>query len=421
MGIMLWDTTYGGAIHDRGYSVTQTTDGGYIITGVANTTFAASDRQVCLIKTDASGGVVWERYYGGTGEQLWGYSVVQTTDGGYAIAGVCYHPVLPDMMMEAFMLKANAAGDSVWMREYGGTAADWAHCIIQTTDGGYAIAGKTYSFGPADVWLIKTDAAGTMLWDLTFGDSGEEQGECVKQISDTCYVIAGYSSDNGGDAYLIGTCGETPCIPPDSFELLYPASEFIADCSLYVNFEWTAPIIGTSPIYYALYVDGSLVADSLTDTNFDDGWYVNTGDVTQAVNWYVIAFNDCGTKTTMVWKFYIEPCAVCAPAVAWIECPSPCGSFSACEDQGMIFGIADTTGVAIDTTRVYFTAEIYHTDDTADTVYISEDTDSLSFICAPTGCDSLSVILNGFLFDSGDSVIFTLDSLYNANGCLTIP
>jgi len=201
-GDTLWTRTYGGFDWDYGYSVAQTTDGGYIITGWSLSYSASED--VYLIKTNASGDTLWTRTYGGTNND-WGNSVAQTTDGGYIIAGWTYSYGAGG---DVYLIKTNASGDTLWTRTYGGTDIDWGNSVAQTTDDGFIIAGYTYSYGASeDVYLIKTNSLGDTLWTRTYGGTNNDWGNSVAQTTDGGYIIAGWTDSygTGGDVYLIKT------------------------------------------------------------------------------------------------------------------------------------------------------------------------------------------------------------------------
>jgi outer membrane protein assembly factor BamB len=201
-GDTLWTRTYGGASDDRGYSVQQTSDGGYIVAGWTES-FGNSD-QVYLVKTNASGDTLWTRTYGGTNDDE-GYSVQQTTDGGYIVAGYTYSF---GNAAQVYLIKTNSGGDTLWTRTYGGTNVDGGYSVQQTQDGGYIVAGETYSFGNgSQVYLVKTNSGGDTLWTRTYGGTDDDCGSSVKQTTDGGYVVAGgynyYGSD--GQVYLIKT------------------------------------------------------------------------------------------------------------------------------------------------------------------------------------------------------------------------
>jgi len=206
-GDTLWTRTYGGADGDGGFSVQQTSDTGYIITGYTYS-FGAESTDVYLIKTDASGDTLWTRTYGGTGYD-YGRSVRQTLDGGYIIAGQTrsFGAGYDD---DVYVIKTNSSGDTLWTRTYGGTIGDFGRSVQQTADGGYIIAGYTGSFGAGDidVYLIKTDPSGETLWTRTFGGTDEDCGRSVQQTADGGYIVAAGAFDTYGwnyDAYLIKT------------------------------------------------------------------------------------------------------------------------------------------------------------------------------------------------------------------------
>jgi hypothetical protein len=119
-----WARTYGGANWDVGRSVQQTTDGGYVIAGYTYS-YGAGERDVYLIRTDAEGDTLWTRTYGGL-ERDDGFSVLQTTDGGYIVAG--YTRFRYDTSYSAvYLVKTNGKGDTLWTRTYGGDPATTLH------------------------------------------------------------------------------------------------------------------------------------------------------------------------------------------------------------------------------------------------------------------------------------------------------
>jgi hypothetical protein len=124
----LWHRAYGGTSYDYGHSVQQTTDGGYIITGYAN--FFGTGFSAYLIKTDAHGDTLWTSIYD-TGSWAGGWSVQQTTDGGYIIAGAAQ---CPDVENDLYIVKTDADGDPIWTRTYGGADDERGESVRQTTE-----------------------------------------------------------------------------------------------------------------------------------------------------------------------------------------------------------------------------------------------------------------------------------------------
>jgi hypothetical protein len=189
-GNMQWNHTYGGADHDFAYSVVQTGDGEYVIAGYTDS-YGAGNRDVWLIKTDSDGSIIWHQTYGGT-EMDWGSSVVRTIDGGYAIAGRTRSFGAGDY--DFWLIRTDSDGEVIWNQTYGGMQIDEAHSLVQTNDGGYALLGRTNSFGTCNYWLVKTDSLGNMQWNQTYGGELSQIGYAVVQTVDGGYAMAGYSN-----------------------------------------------------------------------------------------------------------------------------------------------------------------------------------------------------------------------------------
>ena len=211
-GIEQWNQTFGGTGDERVYSVQQATDGGYIITGYTES-FGNGEADVWLIKTDESGNQQWSQTYGGNYKDE-GYSVEQTTDGGYIIAGKIRQQGSSNY--DVYLIKTDGNGVEQWSQTYGGAGfSDAGRSVQQTTDGGYTIAGDTYSFGngSSDVYLIKTDGNGVEQWSQTYGGIDYELGYSVQQTTDGGYIITGstYSFGNGAPSaiWLIKTVGQS--------------------------------------------------------------------------------------------------------------------------------------------------------------------------------------------------------------------
>ena len=210
LGDTVWSNTFGGGRIDVGYSVRQTSDGGFIITGFTQS-YGAGDTDVWLIKTNVSGDTVWTKTFGGSsGDE--GKSVRQTSDGGYIITGYTYSYGAGDR--DVWLIKTDASGDTVWTKIFGGSNDDRGFSIQQTSDGGYIITGWTQSYGAGsyDVWLIKTDASGDAVWTNTFGGGDDDYGFSVQQTSDGGFIIAGSTESYGAghsDVWLIRLMAET--------------------------------------------------------------------------------------------------------------------------------------------------------------------------------------------------------------------
>ncbi|MDI9448537.1 MAG: Ig-like domain-containing protein [Bacillota bacterium] len=196
-GNIVWEKTFGGQNEaSNGYSVQQTTDGGYIIAGDTN---ARGGWDVYLIKTDSVGNTVWEKIPGGQNTVEDSRSVKQTIDGGYIITGSKYNTGV-------LLMKTDGDGNIVWEKTFGGNGGN---SVQQTTDGGYIVAGNTFSVGDGDVYLIKTDSDGNIVWEKTFGSPNQaEYGSSVQQTTDGGYIVAGSTNimnRDSSDIYLIKT------------------------------------------------------------------------------------------------------------------------------------------------------------------------------------------------------------------------
>ena len=237
-----WDRTYGGLGKDLGFFVQQTKDEGYIIVGGKKSFWIIGSYDLWIIKTDAKGNVLWDRTFGGSGEDL-GFSVQQTNDDGYIIAGYTsftngkkawiikidsqgnkqldmatgradseaasigltkdggyiitgYTPSSGSGKEDVWLIKTNSKLHWDWLKTFGGPNRDLGLSVQETEDGGYIIAGLTESFGAGkgDVWLIKTDPKGDREWDRTFGGSNFDSGASVQQTRDGGYIITGYNT-----------------------------------------------------------------------------------------------------------------------------------------------------------------------------------------------------------------------------------
>jgi len=216
-GSIEWQRVLGGSGYESARSIRKTPDGGYIFVAYTNSmdgdVVGGKGWDTWVVKLDATGAIEWQRCYGGSSCDE-ARSIRATSDGGYIFVGLTdsndcdvsgYHG-----SDDAWLVKINSTGMIEWQRCYGGTSIDSAEDIMQTQDGGYIIAGYTYSgdgdvegnHGLRDVWVVKTDGEGNIEWQRCFGGTQEEAVFCLDQTSDGGFVLAGFTcSSVDGDVY----------------------------------------------------------------------------------------------------------------------------------------------------------------------------------------------------------------------------
>jgi Secretion system C-terminal sorting domain len=214
-GIIEWEKTFGGPDDDIALSMQITSDNGYILAGY---TYSASgdietnygDRDSWVVKLDPSGTMEWQKTYGGTSAEAF-FSIQQTSDGGYiAVGGANSND--GDLTQnngdsDYWVVKLDATGVIQWQKALGGTDIDLATSVKQTSDNGYMVAGYTKSgdgdiegfHGISDFWILKFDPSGNILWKKTLGGSDTDEPKSICQTNDGNYLVAGYTSSNDGD------------------------------------------------------------------------------------------------------------------------------------------------------------------------------------------------------------------------------
>ena len=199
-GVEEWSQTYGEVVNDRdeALSVQQTSDGGFILAGSDNYSIDGGvfDYNVLLIKTDSNGVQEWDRSYGEGGSDV-AYSVQQTIDGGFILGGQT-RSYSDTYQGDVLLIKTDSNGDDEWIRTFGSTSADIAFSVQQTANGGYIVAGQTYQGNRGrDAWLIRTDVNGNEEWSQSLGGLLRDEAYCVRQTSDGGYILAGYTQSFG--------------------------------------------------------------------------------------------------------------------------------------------------------------------------------------------------------------------------------
>jgi len=199
-GRIEWQKAYNITGEEWARDIKQTTDGGYIVAGIA-TLPDTNKSDIWILKLDEYGNVIWQRAYG-TPDTDRPAEILQTADGGYIVAG---NVRLFTNDTDGWILKLDAHGNIEWQKAYGGSEIDLISSIQQTDDGGYVVTGTTKSFGEggSDLWVLKLDAEGNVVWQKTYGGSGEDSGGAVRITPDGKYLVAGKTTSFGaGDTDL---------------------------------------------------------------------------------------------------------------------------------------------------------------------------------------------------------------------------
>jgi hypothetical protein len=230
-----WTQTAGRFIDDFGFSIHQTTDGGYSMTGYTIFFGNGKTTDIWLIKTDSMGNQKWNQTFTDSmTANNQDSSIYQTTDGGYFLTGETFTDSLTaddqdsyihyttdggyiitgetvkNDIVNVWLIKIDSTGDEEWNLTFGGSSDDDRGYVQQTSDDGYIITGNTSSIGDSekDIWLIKTDSNGNEEWNKTFGSSDSDIYRSVHQTADGGYIITGwtYSFENGSsNVWLIKT------------------------------------------------------------------------------------------------------------------------------------------------------------------------------------------------------------------------
>lgn len=188
-GNKIWRKNFGGLNNEEGGYIQQTSDGGYILLGYSNT-FTNGGYDFIVYRLDSSGNKIWSKNYGGSADDK-GISIQQTTDGGYIMIGTTES--YTNGGKDILVYKLDASGNVTWKNNYGGTLDDEGYFIEQTSDGGYILVGNSLSFtnGGLDILVFKTNQYGTKEWRQNYGTTGNEGGYMIRETQGNGYVIVG--------------------------------------------------------------------------------------------------------------------------------------------------------------------------------------------------------------------------------------
>lgn len=221
IGTIQWEKSLGGSSAEEARSIQQTSDGGYVFVGISRSVDGdvsghhggSTNNDYWVVKLDSIGNILWQNSYGGTGEDV-AYSILQTIDGGYVVAGNSqsndgdvsgHHGSL--FPSDYWILKLDSVGAIEWQKSIGGTSVDGAFSIYQTIDSGYIVAGSSNSNdddvtgnnGNTDFWIVKLNTTGTIQWQKSLGGTLDDVSYSIQQTNDGGFIAAGWTGSNDGD------------------------------------------------------------------------------------------------------------------------------------------------------------------------------------------------------------------------------
>ncbi len=229
-GNLSWAKIIGGINFEQGYSVDETADGGFVITGVTFS-YGAGLGDVWLIKTDAAGNIQWSKTYGGSDGDV-GYSVRTVSDHGFILTG--YSSSFGTANADVYLIKTDSLGNLQWSKLYSGPNADYGYSVLQTPDGGYIVSGITISFFSVQSnYLLRTDNAGNLMWSKIYTQASQyfDSRSPLLQTTDGGFMTASSSNLNfsgSRDIYWIKTdsSGSSGCHEQNpSTVLVSPATQ----------------------------------------------------------------------------------------------------------------------------------------------------------------------------------------------------
>jgi len=215
LGNIQWKKALGGSSMEQPGSIQQTTDGGYVVAGLTwsndlDVSGSNGGRDFWVVKLSEEGMIEWQKALGGSVSDD-AHSIFQTNDGGYIVEGYTYSND-GDVTgqhggNDHWIVKLSEVGDIQWEKALGGSGQDAIYSIQQTTDGGFVLAGESESSngdvpenqGLEDLWMVKLSDLGEVQWTISLGGSKEDEAKIIQQTSDGGYFVLGTSFSNNGD------------------------------------------------------------------------------------------------------------------------------------------------------------------------------------------------------------------------------
>jgi len=211
-GDIQWQKCLGGTSEEAGAHVLQTTDEGFILSGYTRSNDGDVGGNhgfydVWVVKLDKMGNIQWTRNLGGSGTEFGG-QLIQTVDEGYTLVGMT-NSTDGDITdahgdFDVWVLKLSATGALIWQHTFGGPSNEVAYTMTDTEDGGYTIAGSIYPEntplpGDLDIWVFKINQIGDLVWQRTLGGTGWEAPSSIQQTMDGGLFVTGKTDSNNGD------------------------------------------------------------------------------------------------------------------------------------------------------------------------------------------------------------------------------
>ncbi len=190
-GHLLWQKTYGGAGSDYSGGLAVLPDGGFLMS--ATTGSAVAQRVSCVLRLDASGQIVWQNRYSVPGQETFAKGhILALPAGGSLFLGANYEGG-GGWGVNGWLVRLDDGGGIVWQKSYGGNGTDYFYNVVPSSDGGFAMAGSTYSSGAgsSDIWAVRVDTSGNVMWQRTYGKSDWDLADGIAACEDGGFFLAG--------------------------------------------------------------------------------------------------------------------------------------------------------------------------------------------------------------------------------------
>ena len=214
LGSLEWQKSYGGTAGEEAFQIQETSDNGFIFIGYSTSsdgdlTANHGGDDVWVVKIDEAGVIEWQKSYGGSSHEI-GYSISQN-DIGYVLCGMTSSNN-GDVSgnhggQDVWVVQLNLTGDQTWQKCYGGSNDEQAHAIMPYFDGGFGVAGYSYSndgdvsgnHGATDYWILRIDSEGAIQWSKMFGGTDYDLAQSIEMTPDSGFIVIGYIESNNGD------------------------------------------------------------------------------------------------------------------------------------------------------------------------------------------------------------------------------